>query len=144
MNMLGICSGVVLQGIPSVVQASLIPGLIGWGRARELLYFGEPIDADKALAWGFVNDVVSEDGLARAVAEWSDQFGKTGPKAMRLQKRLMRVREAYLLVGSLCFMKVTDVCLAYRSGRSMDVAVLASRPALILLVRLMRRTSPVV
>ncbi len=35
----------VKVGIPSVVEAALLPGLIGWGRTRELLLFGENIDA---------------------------------------------------------------------------------------------------
>jgi len=32
-------------GIPSVVEAALLPRLVGWGRARRLLYTGEIIDA---------------------------------------------------------------------------------------------------
>ncbi len=31
---------------------------IGEGRAKELMYFGEPIDAQTALAWGLINRVV--------------------------------------------------------------------------------------
>ena len=33
-------------GIPSVVEAALLPQLIGWGRARQLLLTGELIDSD--------------------------------------------------------------------------------------------------
>src|SRR5262249_12635908 len=44
----------VKVGIPSVVEAALIPRLIGWGRARELLMTGETIDAVTALRWGLV------------------------------------------------------------------------------------------
>ena len=44
----------VKVGIPSVVEAALIPRLIGDGRARELLMLGEIIDADTALRWGLV------------------------------------------------------------------------------------------
>lgn len=32
-------------GIPSVVEAALMPHLVGWGRARELLLLGETFDA---------------------------------------------------------------------------------------------------
>ena len=42
----------VKVGIPSVVEAALLPGLIGWGRTRELLLFGENIDAATALRLG--------------------------------------------------------------------------------------------
>ena len=52
-----------------MVEAALLPGLIGWGRTRELLLFGENIDAATALAWGLVEQVVSPDELDAAVSE---------------------------------------------------------------------------
>ena len=57
----------VKVGIPSVVEAALLPGLIGWGRTRELLLFGENIDAATALAWGLVEQVVAPAELDAAV-----------------------------------------------------------------------------
>src|SRR3954451_2512183 len=57
----------VKVGIPSVVEAALLPGLIGWGRTRELLLFGENIDARTALAWGLVQQVVEGAELDLAV-----------------------------------------------------------------------------
>ena len=39
-------------GIPSVVEAALLPQLIGWGRTRELLLTGDTIDAATAVALG--------------------------------------------------------------------------------------------
>src|SRR5581483_1467293 len=47
----------VRLGIPSVVEAALLPYLIGWGRTRRILMTGETFDADRALAWGFVEAV---------------------------------------------------------------------------------------
>jgi enoyl-CoA hydratase len=40
---------------------------IGEGRAKEMMYFGEPLPAETALAWGLVNRVVAP-GEARAAA----------------------------------------------------------------------------
>ncbi|KAF2101215.1 ClpP/crotonase [Rhizodiscina lignyota] len=80
-------------GLPSVVQATLIPGLVGWGRARELLYFGDVIDADVALQWGFVNAVVDREALDDKIKEWEDKFSKTAPGALVAQKALMRTWE---------------------------------------------------
>ena len=51
----------VKVGIPSVVEAALIPGLIGYGRARELLMLGEIIDAETALRWGLIERVVAPE-----------------------------------------------------------------------------------
>jgi len=76
-------------GIPSVVQACLIPGLIGWGNARRMLYFGESIDCATALSWGLVNDVVAPEKLEELIRQWEERIALTGMKALRSQKALM-------------------------------------------------------
>ena len=80
----------VRVGIPSVVEAALLPGLIGWGRTRELLLFGENIDATTALAWGLVQQVVAPADLDSAIEARLTQLLSAGPQAIRLQKALMR------------------------------------------------------
>jgi len=80
----------VKVGIPSVVEAALLPGLIGWGRTRELLLFGENIDAATALIWGLVEQVVSPSDLDAAVDTRLDALLAAGPHALRLQKKLIR------------------------------------------------------
>jgi enoyl-CoA hydratase/carnithine racemase len=80
----------VKVGIPSVVEAALLPGLIGWGRTRELLLFGENIDAATALSWGLVEQVVAPDALDLAVEARLAALLSAGPKAVRLQKALIR------------------------------------------------------
>ena len=39
-------------GLPSVVEAALLPQLIGWGRTKVLLYTGDNIDAATAFGLG--------------------------------------------------------------------------------------------
>src|SRR5205814_8606653 len=80
----------VKVGIPSVVEAALLPGLIGWGRTRELLLFGENIDAATALAWGLVEQVVGLGELDAAVERRLAALLAAGPQAVRLQKKLIR------------------------------------------------------
>src|SRR4051794_21626933 len=80
----------VKVGIPSVVEAALLPGLIGWGRTRELLLFGENIDAATALDWGLVEQVVAPGELDAAVDKRVDALLTAGPQAVRLQKKLIR------------------------------------------------------
>jgi enoyl-CoA hydratase/carnithine racemase len=80
----------VKVGIPSVVEAALLPGVIGWGRTRELLLFGENIDAATALAWGLVEQVVAVDALDAAVEARLAALLSAGPQAVRLQKALIR------------------------------------------------------
>ena len=77
-------------GIPSVVEAALIPTLIGYGRARELLMLGEIIDADTALRWGLVERVVAPAVLDAEVDKVVTALLSAGAQAVRAQKALMR------------------------------------------------------
>lgn len=80
----------VRVGIPSVVEAALLPGLIGWGRTRRLLLLGETISAEEALDWGLVERVVEPEALDGAVQEWIDLLLLAGPVSIRNQKALIR------------------------------------------------------
>jgi enoyl-CoA hydratase len=77
-------------GVPSVVEAALLPRLIGWGRTRQLLLTGDTIDAAAALQWGLVEDVVSPDTLDAAVERMLAGILESGPRAIRLQKALIQ------------------------------------------------------
>jgi enoyl-CoA hydratase len=81
-------------GLPSVVEAALLPQLIGWGRTKLLLYTGDNIDAATALTWGLVEKVVPLAELDAALDRWVDSIVESGPKAIRLQKELIREWEA--------------------------------------------------
>ena len=76
-------------GIPSVVEAALLPGLIGQGRARRLLLTGETIGAGEALSWGLVDAVVAAGELDEAVERLLQPILAAGPRAIRLQKSLI-------------------------------------------------------
>ena len=80
----------VKLGIPSVIEAALLPTLVGFGRAREIMYLGETFDAADALAWGLVEHVVPAADLDTAVGTWIGKLLTSAPGAVRLQKRLMR------------------------------------------------------
>jgi enoyl-CoA hydratase/carnithine racemase len=76
-------------GIPSVVEAALLPGLIGQGRARRLLLTGETIASGEALAWGLVDAVVAAGELDEAIERFVGPILAAGPRAIRLQKSLI-------------------------------------------------------
>jgi len=84
----------VAVGLPSVVEASLFPGLIGWGRTRQMMLTGENIDAETAFAWGFVETVAPKAAMETAVERFVLPIVKAGPLAVRSQKALMRQWEA--------------------------------------------------
>jgi enoyl-CoA hydratase len=77
-------------GIPSVIEAALLPALIGWGRTREILYLGETFSAADALAWRLVERVVPAAALDQVVEDWIGKLLTSAPRAVRLQKRLIR------------------------------------------------------
>jgi len=80
----------VKVGIPSVIEAALLPRLVGWGRARWLLYTGEIIDAEEAARWGLVERVVPSADLDGALEACLSAILAAGPGAIRLQKALVR------------------------------------------------------
>jgi enoyl-CoA hydratase/carnithine racemase len=83
----------VKVGLPSVVEAALIPRLIGSGRARELLLLGEIVDAETALRWGLVERVVAPERLDAEIESVLKALSTSGPHAVRRQKALMRAWE---------------------------------------------------
>lgn len=76
-------------GVPSVVEAALLPQLIGWGRTRQLLLTGNTIGAEIALSWGLVEEIAGEDELDAAIERMLEGILESGPKAVRLQKQLI-------------------------------------------------------
>ena len=83
----------VKVGLPSVVEAALIPQLIGFGRARELLMLGETIDAETALRWGLVERVAAPETLDAEIDKAVASLMAAGPQAVRRQKALMQAWE---------------------------------------------------
>ena len=80
----------VRVGIPSVIEAALLPLLVGHGRARRLLLTGETIGAPEALAWGLVDAVSPPAELDAVVERFAAAILAGGPRAIRLQKALIR------------------------------------------------------
>ncbi|HEY1932953.1 MAG TPA: enoyl-CoA hydratase [Acetobacteraceae bacterium] len=91
----------VRVGVPSVVEAALLPGLIGWGRTRRLLLTGETIDAVTALSWGLVEEVVPPAELDAALERDVANILASGPRAIRQQKALIADWESLSLEAAI-------------------------------------------
>ena len=91
----------VRVGIPSVVEAALIPSLIGYGRARELLMLGEIIGAETALRWGLIERVVTPEALDAEVEKIVAALLAAGAQAVRRQKVLMQQWENLPAAGAI-------------------------------------------
>lgn len=82
------CMPEVRVGIPSVIQAVLLPRLMGRGRANWLVLSGEVIDAETALDWGFIEKLVTPEELDHTVEAAVEAILESAPQAVRTQKRL--------------------------------------------------------
>jgi enoyl-CoA hydratase/carnithine racemase len=80
----------VKLGIPSVIEAALLPTLVGWGRTRQMLLLGESFGALEAATWGLVERVVPMQQLDQAVEGFVQSILGAGARAVRLQKQLIR------------------------------------------------------
>jgi enoyl-CoA hydratase/carnithine racemase len=79
----------VHMGLPSVIEAALLPGLIGWGRTREMLLTGALFSAAEALAMGLVEKVAPAAEIDAAVERWLAGICRATPAAIRAQKALI-------------------------------------------------------
>ena len=77
-------------GVPSGMEACLLPGLIGWGKTRELVFTGDHIDATEAHRIGFLEKLADPGMLDAAVEQWVASILAAGPRAIRIQKALIR------------------------------------------------------
>ena len=89
----------VKLGIPSVVEAALLPRLMGSGRAAWLVLTGEAIDAERAHAWGLVEEVADE--LDRTVGRVVQSLLAADRQALWQQKQLLQLWEEAPLARSI-------------------------------------------
>jgi enoyl-CoA hydratase/carnithine racemase len=60
---------------------------IGEGRAKEMMYFGEPIDAKTALAWGLVNRVAPVGDALITACRMAEELATRPNRALQICKR---------------------------------------------------------
>ncbi len=71
----------------SVGPALVMPMIIGYKKARELLYFGDTIDAGAALDLGMVNRIVPLPELREASLRYAKRLSLISPEALFATKR---------------------------------------------------------
>jgi len=72
--------------VPGFAGTQRLPRLVGFGRAKEMLLVGEPIDAETALSYGLVNKVVEPESLLDEAKALAARIAKNGPAAVGLAK----------------------------------------------------------
>lgn len=68
---------------------AMLPRIIGFGRAAELLYTGRAMRGDEAYAWGFYNDVVEAPALLGRAMETAKTLAAGPTLAHAMTKRMM-------------------------------------------------------
>jgi enoyl-CoA hydratase len=72
--------------LPGATGTKRLPMLVGIGKARELIYTGEPISAEEACSIGLVNKVVQPEELLDKSFEMAGKIMKNGLKAVGYSK----------------------------------------------------------
>jgi len=75
---------------PEMGLSYILPRLVGYSKAFELMTRLAPIEADEALALGLVNQVVEPSELRDAVVARADEIANFPPVAVGMVKRLLR------------------------------------------------------
>ena len=67
----------------------MIPNLIGARRAKQMAFFGEPVDAATALDWGLINEFVAPEELSATAQAWGERLAAGPTTALALMKTLI-------------------------------------------------------
>jgi enoyl-CoA hydratase/carnithine racemase len=80
----------VKLGLPSVIEAALLPRVMAPGPAAAMLYTGARITAAQAYQWGLVSELVPAGQAGAAARRMAGEIAECGPRAVRTQKQLLR------------------------------------------------------
>ena len=80
--------------VPEAASSLLLPALVGYQRAAELLLLGEPFSAQKAQEIGLVTEVIPEDQLFGFALAQAKKLASRPAASVRLTKRLMKQGQA--------------------------------------------------
>lgn len=76
--------------VPESGGTWLLPRIVGWSKAAELLFTARTLTAAESLELGLVSRVVGADELMDAANELASEIATNAPLAVRAAKRLMR------------------------------------------------------
>ena len=114
---------VAIAGAPlGLIEAALLPALVGPSRAAEMLLTGDSVSAEQAFEWGLVNRVTSAEKLEGVTAELVEKMLVCAPTAIRIQKELM-IRWRNTDLGSAVRLSINAFAQNYASGEGREAAL---------------------
>ena len=116
--------------LPGFAGTQRLPRLIGRGRANELLFTGDIIDAQEAARIGLVNRIVPQAQLLASCREMAERIASRGPVAVRLCKEAVNTGVEIDLARA-CQYEVDQFALCFASDEQKEGmrAFLEKRPA---------------
>lgn len=76
--------------VPEAGSSYILPRLLGFARASELILLGEKFSAEQAKNYGFVNEVYAETELDQRVQDTAIKLANKPSQALQLSKALLR------------------------------------------------------
>lgn len=76
--------------VPESGGTWLLPRMLGWAKAAELIFTGRTLTSEEALEWGLVNRVVAGEDLESTTLALAQEIADNAPLAVQASKRMMR------------------------------------------------------
>lgn len=76
--------------VPEAGSSLILPELLGYTRAADLLLSGEPLDGTRALEFGIATKIVESEELAQAVANKAAQYTRLPRAAVERTRKLLK------------------------------------------------------
>jgi enoyl-CoA hydratase/carnithine racemase len=69
----------------------LLPRMVGWAKAAEIIFTGRTLSAEQCLELGLVNRVVPDELLMKETLALAQEIAESAPMAVQASKRMMRM-----------------------------------------------------
>ncbi|MFN3233274.1 MAG: enoyl-CoA hydratase/isomerase family protein [Alphaproteobacteria bacterium] len=69
----------------------ILPRLLGWAKAAEVIFTGRTLGAEECLEYGLVNHVVADEEVQGTARELAAEIASNAPLAVAAAKRMMRM-----------------------------------------------------
>ena len=89
---------VKLATVPGWGATARLPRIIGRARAKQMIFSGAPINAQRAELWGLVNEVVPASDLSAKANELTDQICRNAPISVQIAKQILNTDSSNALV----------------------------------------------
>ena len=77
--------------VPESGGTWLLPRMLGWSKAAELIFTGRTLSAEESVAWGLASEVVPDGELMGRARVLAQEIAANAPLAVQASKRMMRM-----------------------------------------------------